>query len=274
VHSISQLKDGSGGTVVWQANTRDAENHLTSATLGNGTNPIFAFDPQTGRETGYATHPIVNSNNAFQWGMLTWDQLGNLTERHDVFNNAPNGLDEKYSYDELNRLTVITLNGAAENGFSYDVLGNMLSSDGVGTYAYLPTGSPQPHGVSSIKSWVGNIGFTYDADGNMTGESGAVVRTITPAIFNMTRNVTYAGNEIIFRYDADHNRALQTAPEGTTFYLPDGELTPGKVWHTYFEVDGRRVAEDYGAAGSLKQSQKRFKEGYNRWHHQLSWTLA
>ncbi len=83
----------------------------------------------------------------------------------------------------------------------------------------------------------------------MASETWSIARMIARA---MSRNVIYGGKEIIFQYDADHNRVLQTAPEGTTYYLPDGELTPGNVWHTYFEVDGQRVAEDYGPAGALK----------------------
>jgi RHS repeat-associated protein len=75
--------------------------------------------------------------------------------------------------------------------------------------------------------------------------------TWTP--YNMPLTLQYAGgNTLRFQYDADHNRVMQTDGANTTYYLPDGEQTPGAVWHTYFEAAGQRVAEDYGVTGSLK----------------------
>jgi RHS repeat-associated protein len=69
----------------------------------------------------------------------------------------------------------------------------------------------------------------------------------------MPLTLQYAGgNTLRFQYDADHNRVMQTDGANTTYYLPDGEQTPGAVWHTYFEAAGQRVAEDYGVTGSLK----------------------
>jgi YD repeat-containing protein len=55
--------------------------------------------------------------------------------------------------------------------FTWPSLGDMLTKGDVGTYTYPPTGSPQPHGVSSINA--GATTFTYDADGNVTAEGGA-----------------------------------------------------------------------------------------------------
>ena len=184
-----------------------------------------------------------------QWESLTWDQLGNLTERNDHIN----ALDEKYGYDELNRLLSITLNGAAENSFTYDVLGDMLTKGDVGTYTYPATGAVQPHGVSKITSGSNVTNVVYDADGNILTASGATRRTMTWTPYNMPLTVQYAGgNTLTFQYDADHNRVMQTEAGNTTYYLPDGEQTPGAVWHTYFEAAGQRVAEDYGVTGSLK----------------------
>jgi len=242
----SSLLDGGTGTTMWVANSRDAENHLTSATYGNGVTTTYQYNPNTGLLTSLVTLDKLNGTHTVQSVGYTWDQLANLIQRSD----AVNGLTENYAYDGLNRLQSITLpNNTVENSFSYDLLGNMLTKGDVGTYTYPPAGSAQPHGVSSISSGAGNTTFSYDADGNLTAEAGATVRTITPDIINMTRFVTYGGKTFDIQYDADHNRVLSSAPEGTSFYVPDGELVPGNVWHTYFEVDGERVAEDYGPPG-------------------------
>jgi RHS repeat-associated protein len=132
----------------------------------------------------------------------------------------------------------------------------MLSKADVGTYAYPPAGAAQPHGVSSIAGSAGTTKFTYDANGNLTTQTGATTRSLSWTIFDMPAAITYAGKTISFQYDADHHRVEQVAPEGTTYYLPDGELTPslgaGPVWHVYVQADGQRVAETYGPTGALK----------------------
>ncbi len=63
---IAALQDGTGGKTLWQATGRDAEDHLLSAVFGNGTSGVYTYDPQTGRQTGYATDVAVGSSTALQ----------------------------------------------------------------------------------------------------------------------------------------------------------------------------------------------------------------
>ncbi len=210
----------------------------------------YGYDPKTGRQTSYVTIPKLGASVALQWVTMAWDQLGNLKERNDA--SPSHLLDETYTYDELNRLTSARLpNNVIENSFAYDVLGNMTSKTDVGTYTYPPAGAAQPHGVASVTQGSNTTSFTYDADGNLTKETGATVRTLTWSPFNMPRTIKYKTKTLQFQYDADHNRVMQTEGTSITNYLPDGEQTPGAVWHTYFEVDGERVVEDWGPAGGL-----------------------
>jgi RHS repeat-associated protein len=135
-------------------------------------------------------------------------------------------------------------------------VGAGLTKLDVGTYTYPAAGAPQPHGVASITGTPGTTSFAYDSDGNVTAETGATTRSLGWTMFNMPASISYGTKAISFQYDADHNRVMQTAPNGTTYYLPDGEQTPGAttgpVWHTYFQADGERVVEDFGPTGSLK----------------------
>ncbi len=135
-------------------------------------------------------------------------------------------------------------------------MGAGLTKADVGTYTYPAAGAPQLHGVASIAGTPGTTSFAYDADGNVTAETGATTRTLGWTMFNMPATISYGSKTISFQYDADHNRVMQSAPNGTTYYLPDGEQTPGAstgpVWHTYFQADGERVVEDFGSTGSLK----------------------
>ncbi len=105
------------------------------------------------------------------------------------------------------------------------------------------------HAVASVTKGSKTTSFTYDTDGNLTTETGATTLTWTP--FNLPSAITYNNKAGSFTYDADHNRVMQTEGTSITNYLPDGEQTPGGVWHTYFEVDGERVVEDWGPTGGL-----------------------
>jgi RHS repeat-associated protein len=192
--------------------------------------------------------PNSTSTTNLQQIGYTWDELGNLMQRQDVVN----GLTENYFYDQLSRLTSITLPNAGnqvENSFSYDLIGDMLTKQDVGTYSYPPAGSAQPHGVSSITGSTGTTNFVYDADGNLTTETGAITRSLAWNLFNKPRTITYGGNVVTLQFDADHNKVLQLNTPGNAFYVPGADLTAGDVWHTYFVVNGEKVAEDYGPPG-------------------------
>jgi RHS repeat-associated protein len=252
---VDNLPAPQGPKTVWTANTRDAENHLTQATFGNGVQGNYYYDNTTGRQTSLITAVAAGSNTALQYIGYRWDQFGNLLERNDGLRP----LDEFYTYDELNRLIGVRLaSGQTENSFSYDVLGNMLTKMDAGTYTYPPNGAAQPHGVAKVVNGSNTTNFTYDFDGNLTNETGSTTRTLTWTLFNMPLSIKYKTQTLTFQYDADHNRVMQK--EGATdivYYLPDGEWTVPlfggnpPVWHTYFEVDGERVAEATNPNGTM-----------------------
>ena len=71
----------------------------------------------------------------------TYDKLSNPQSRGDASTN----LSERFTYDELNRPTLATVNlspGPLVKSFSYSTIGNVLSKSDVGNYSYAPPGSP------------------------------------------------------------------------------------------------------------------------------------
>ena len=58
----------------------------------------------------------------------TWDQYENLTQRQDF----DDYLTETYAYDDLNRLTSVSLPNGTENSFGYNLLGDMTLQGGCG----------------------------------------------------------------------------------------------------------------------------------------------
>ncbi|MBK8306161.1 MAG: hypothetical protein IPL00_03290 [Gammaproteobacteria bacterium] len=66
---------------------------------------------------------------------LVWDMVGNLTSRRDQ--GAARDTTETYTYDALNRLRTVSLNGTQSDSVTYDAFGNFKTKTGIGTYSYL-----------------------------------------------------------------------------------------------------------------------------------------
>lgn len=95
---------------------------------------------------------------------LTWDNARRLTALSET------GLSDKaYNYDDLDRLTSLTIGTANPTSWTYDDNSNRATttdpSSNVTTYNY-PGGNNK---LSSLSGFVSQS-FTYDANGNMTGD--------------------------------------------------------------------------------------------------------
>ena len=114
---------------------------------------------------------------------------------------------ETFAYDDLNRLTTVSVCPLARKTcFSYDLLGDMTSKADVGTYSFPAAGQAHPHGVASIAMAAGGTtNLAYDYDGQLTSETGPITRTIGWTLFNKVASTAYAGLSTQFNYDADEN---------------------------------------------------------------------
>ncbi|MGH7017673.1 MAG: hypothetical protein ACRED8_11420, partial [Caulobacteraceae bacterium] len=193
---LADLKDLGQGLLVWRANTRDAELHPLSVTLGGAFGVSKTFNVETGRiETVQAGAGAGIAN--FSYG---FDTLGNLISRAD----ANESLSETFGYDALNRLLNVTKNGVQSWSGTYDAEGDILTKSDVGTYSY--GSGAGPHAVTSIAgtlNGVANPTFAYDANGAMLSGAGRS-----------------------FAYDASGHTSFvaETIPsvtEATTLYLND-----------------------------------------------------
>jgi RHS repeat-associated protein len=249
-----------GGTAMWTVASRDAELHLTGATFGSAapTSAVYSYSPVTGNETGLTMAPSGSQTYLVNLA-YGWDQLDNLISRTDSVNN----LQEVYCYDGLNRLVVIQLATACQNGnpvelsLVFDSLGDPTTKSDIGVYSYPMPGSPQPHGVQSIApaGGGGTISFAYDTVGKMTSD-GLTADSLTYLPYQMPLTVAHSGGDTItMQYDADHNRVMRQVNGGSpTYYLPDGIATGTNplslTYTTYFMGDGQRVAQDSGNGGA------------------------
>jgi YD repeat-containing protein len=87
-----------------------------------------------------------------------FDAAGNRTSK----DNYLNGVTSSYSYDPLYELTQVTQSGSTTESYSYDAVGNRLSSSSVSSYSYNASNELTSNSVGS---------YTYDANGNTLSDA-------------------------------------------------------------------------------------------------------
>lgn len=215
---MNQLQSVDGTTVYWKANVRDALNRVNYSILGNGANTW-----QTYNKVGLASLISVADSNAniIYEAAYKFDTIGNLKEREVTRNSAatlttPASTKEQYSYDSLNRLISSTSNGVTTLNNRYDVLGNIRSKTGIGTYAYNTV--DKPHAVSSI----GSKAYNYDKNGNLTADASTQI-SWTP--YNKPFLINKPGkNLMVFQY----------GPNRARYYKYDADFAKGKYQTTNY----------------------------------------
>jgi len=138
----------------------------------------------------------------------TYDSAGNRTSK----TNYLTGATQSYTYDALYELLQVTQGASTTESYSYDPVGNRLSSMGVPLYSY--------NSSNELVSTT-NGAYSYDANGNtLTDPSGKsyswdfenrLTQVVNPDVGTST-----------FRYDPFGRRIQKSGPLGTTNYLYDG----------------------------------------------------
>ena len=151
----------------------NARGQVTGATLGNG----VVLDRTYQAASGYLnTMKATNgSSQELQKLTLTFDELGNLTQRRDQGRSKVTSLAkdvmEAFTYDNLNRLLTTRIAGEASANVdtTHDARGNILTKSGVGAYAY---GAASNRLVSVTPSGGTAVTYAYDSNGNLTSGDG------------------------------------------------------------------------------------------------------
>ena len=117
---LSAISDDAAQLLFWQAEALNARGQLERQLLGNGAVTQQLYQPTTGRLQGINTE---HNGAVIQSLTYTFDTIGNLTQRTD----QRQGLSETFSYDDLNRLTTVILNGQAPKTAAYDAGGNIIA---------------------------------------------------------------------------------------------------------------------------------------------------
>ncbi|MGG7607027.1 NBR1-Ig-like domain-containing protein [Massilia sp. BKSP1R2A-1] len=194
-----------GAMVLHEVKTQDASGKPTLLSFGNGLNQERIHDPRTGRLKDVN---LLSAGTAVATEGYQYDVLGNVSNRTQYVGQA--GFQESFRYDELNRLRYSTVLGQAEQEFTYDTQGNLLSKPGVGTYSY-PIPGPgviRPHAITN-STQLGS--FNYDDNGNLLNGAG---RSYTWTSYDMPKTITQGSTTAGFIYGPEHQRLRQDRSEG------------------------------------------------------------
>ena len=188
--------------------TYDALSRRTQMTRPNGLKSIYAYDNLSRLQS------VLHQSGAtiLDGAAYAVDNAGNRTSRTP----QPTGAASNYAYDNIYELTGVTQNSTTTESYTYDPVGNRLSSLGV---------SPYTNNSSNELTSTPSASYTYDNNGNtLTSVTGSNTTTYAWDFENRLTSVTLpgSGGTVSFKYDPFGRRIYKSSSAGTSVYLYDG----------------------------------------------------
>ena len=208
------------------AYTYDALNRL--ATLTNSLTGQFGFGYDAlsrrnsltrpmGVNTTYTYDPVSNLLSVLH--KLGTTILDGASYTYDPANNRKTRVDKRlsttltYGYDNIYELLSAKQGSTTKETYTYDAVGNRLSSLGVSPYSYNP---------SNELTATPSASYTYDNNGNTLTKSGGT--TYSWDFENRLVSAVVPGTgTVAFKYDLFGRRVQKSSASGTTNYLYDGD---------------------------------------------------
>jgi RHS repeat-associated protein len=186
----------------------DALSRRTALTRPNGINTSYGYD-----SLSRLLNVLHKAGTATLDGAgYTYDNAGNRTAKTNYLNNTT----EQYTYDPTYQLTQVTQGTTTTESYSYDAVGNRLSSLSMSPYAY---------NSSNELTSTPTTAFTYDNNGNTLTKVDSTGTTAYNWNFeNRLTSVVLpgAGGTATFIYDPLGRRIQKSSSNGTTNFLYDG----------------------------------------------------
>ena len=193
----------------------------TSLTRPNGVNTAYTYDSLSRLLSVLHQAGGVTIDGAG----YTLDDAGNRTAKTNYLDSSA----EEYAYDAIYQLTQVTRNGTTSEAYSYDEVGNRLSSLNLSPWTF----NESNHLLSTPATT-----FTYDNNGNTLTKADANGTTSYAWDYeNRLTTVTLPGEGgvVSFRYDPFGRRVEKSGPSGTTIFV----------------YDGANIVAEYDAAGAV-----------------------
>ena len=137
--------------------------------------------------------------------VYTLDADGNRTAKQDDLA----GVASNYTYDKIYELTQVTQGANTTESYSYDPVGNRLSSLGL---------SPYNVNTSNELTSTPNASYTYDNNGNTTSKTNS--RGTTNYTWDFETQIGWKGGEITFTRPGCNTPDFRINPFGDDDYPP------------------------------------------------------
>src|SRR6266567_3467715 len=189
--------------------TYDTLSRRTQMTRPNGLKSIYAYD-----NLSHLLSVLHQSGSTTLDGAAYGvDNAGNRTSRTP----QPSGTTTNFGYDNIYQLLNATQGGTTTESYTYDSVGNRLSSLGV---------SPYNNNSSNELTSIPGTTYTYDSNGNtQTSVTGSNTTTYAWDFENRLTSVTLpgTGGTVTFKYDPFGRRISKSSSSGTSVFAYDGD---------------------------------------------------
>ncbi len=185
----------------------DALSRRTQMTRPNGISSNYSYDSLSRLLS--VLHQAGGST--IDGAVYTVDAAGNRTSKADQLA----GVTSNYAYDAIYQLTQVAQGANTTESYSYDAVGNRLSSLGVSPYSYNP---------SNEMTATPTAMYVYDANGNTTSKTDSTGTTQYAWDFeNRLTSVTLpgSGGTVTLKYDPLGRRIEKISPTATSIFVYD-----------------------------------------------------
>ena len=188
----------------------DAADRMVRTFLPNGITTIYQYDGMSRltRKRDFKTNPDTSVTNLYNRGYVynQASQIASITQ--------PSGQTRNFSYDNLDRLTGVT--GAATENYSFDSVGNRLSSHLSTAYQYA---------AFNRLTNTQQATFVHDANGNMTSRTDPTGTTqyIWDYENRLRKVIKPDGTSVNYKYNALGQRTERFIGANSTKFTYDGD---------------------------------------------------
>jgi RHS repeat-associated protein len=233
----------------------NADSNITGWLWSDGKARTIGYDA-AGLVSSYTLgDPLGTGTAAGTLRSVSRDSAGRITGYSHVNNaSAVASLAQSFGYDNLNRLTTASLNGAG-TAYSYDETGNRTSKT-VGATTYANTVATTSNRLTQTQDVGGTATIAYDPAGHITNDGN---NSYTYSDRGRMVNATTPGGTVTFVYNGLNQRVGKSGsttlvPTGAAFYLYD---EAGQLLGEY-DAKGAPIYEtiylDAMPVGALKQT--------------------
>ncbi|MFT3740959.1 MAG: RHS repeat-associated core domain-containing protein [Breznakibacter sp.] len=203
---LTEIKRTDKDVTIWKADKMNARGQVEQFSLGNGLTTVQTYNLGYLKtvKTGDVQHM------AYEWDLNS----GNLTTRRDV----KRSLMETFTYDNLDRLTSITVLGGSTVSIGYEGNGNISGNTAVGIYSY---NEAQPNALARIT--------------NSMAEVPSDEQIVTYTSFDKVKLITEGTKSALFSYGVGKERVKMV--------LTDGTISKTRIYtHGNYEVETNATA--------------------------------